>query len=163
MKRVVWLGTVIAILVATGLIAYRAGAGSPYSTATRVESSDSSSRPSPSLASPTASPRAASVMDGSGELASRFVTAWLNTSAIRRRAKLEATCSARLTDLLSQTDTGKIPQATPVGSPTALLRSQGAMTYTQGLSDGTWIAFDLVPDADSRTGWIVTSVRPGES
>lgn len=100
-------------------------------------------------------------MDGSGELASRFVTAWLNTSAIRRRAKLEATCSARRTDLLSQTDTGKMPQATPVGSPTALLRSQGAMTYTQGLSDGTWIAFDLVPDADSRTSWIVTSVRPG--
>ena len=89
-----------------------------------------------------------------------FVAAFLDHSS-NRKVLLRAVTSPRLATLLTRTDPAKIPTGRPVGEPSVVTESAESVTATQQVSDGTAIAFDLVPDPTASDGWIVTSVRPG--
>jgi hypothetical protein len=92
--------------------------------------------------------------------AHRFVAAFLDHSRTRA-VRLRSVASPRLATLLARTDPSKIPIGRPVGEPSVVSETSDSVTVTQRLSDGSAIAFDVVPDPISSAGWVVTSVRSG--
>lgn len=107
--------------------------------------------------------RASSPSDGQAltNAATAFVAAFLDTGPDRGR-QLADTTGYRLEKLLARTDLLKVPHGAPEGAPQVVAVADAATTMTQRLSDGSSIAFDLVADDSRSTGWVVTSVRPGE-
>lgn len=90
----------------------------------------------------------------------QFVRAFLDHSPTRS-VRLRSVATPRLATLLARTDPAKIPDGQPVGESRAVAETNGTVSVTQQLSDGSAIALDLVPDPTRADGWVVTSVRPG--
>lgn len=164
MRRAVCLalafGTVVAL---TATLGFRVGTATAHRPAPPAhKSSPPQIVPSSLPASSLLAPRADVTIDAVPTV-SRFVTGWLSTEPGRRRALIDSTCSPRLAELLLLSDPAKLPDAQPKGPPTLVRRGLGVESYAQHLSDGTAIVVDVVVDPGRRSGWMVTSVRPGSS
>jgi hypothetical protein len=162
MKRAVCLGLAVgAAVTVTATVGFRVGAATPLSPpAPLVHESTGAQRVPSSAASSSARPHL--TLDAAPSV-SLFITGWLSTEPGRRRALIDATCSARLAELLLMGDPAKVPDAQPEGPPALVRRGLGVESYAQRLSDGTAIVVDVVLDPGRPSGWTVTSVRPGSS
>lgn len=137
--------------------------GESWSDRARPQVATASSHKSP-MARPTVSPtrsESSSDVPAWTAVAEKFVAAFLDTSPARV-ARLRASASPRLTRLLARTDPAKVPKAQPIGRPSLVGEHNQIITVDQRLSDGSAFAFDLVLDPGRTSGWVVTSVRPGE-
>lgn len=162
MRRPTWIAIVLIAVVLIAWMAFRAGRSvQPVDSPSRAQTVAARG---PSGSNPTAASSPSAALDGGASgAASRFVKAWLDTHAGTRRAGLEAVCTPRLAGLLAVTDAAKVPDAVPDGVPVMVRQDAAGVTYRQRLSDGTWVAVDLVPDPTRTADWVVTAVRPVET
>lgn len=158
---------VFAILLAVviGLVAFHLGASSAHEAGSQAVRATVPSHRANSPSSPPHRGLVPSTLSSPAPawtaVAEEFVQAFLDKSP-NRAARLEDLTTPRLAGLLARTDPYKIPKGDPAGAPQVVDDTGAVITVSQKLSDGSSFAFDLVPDPAVRSGWVVTSARPGD-
>ena len=125
----------------------------PTDTAT----SSSPTAPSPSPAGSDATEEL-TAPDGSRQVASRFIRAWLDRDPATREPALKEVAAPALAEQLMLTDPANIPRAKPRGNLVLNDASAYSAAFTQTLSTGMRIQVYLVADPTARYQWLTTSV-----
>lgn len=172
-RQVPWtsVALLVAVIAVAGLllgwtvVSNRAPETRPAAQSTPLSTSAAatpSTSPSPSSASPLPSGSDAeeglSVPEGSQQVATLFVRAWLDVNAKTRKPALDRVASPALAEQLMLTDPANIPRTRPRGAPTLDESSTYSAQFTQSLSSGMKIQIYLVADPAARYGWMATSV-----
>lgn len=158
--RPAWMVAGLLLVTAITFAGYLITLGSPNVTqGAPVARATVASRPHPAATASTTATTAPQAPSGLRPAVAAFLTAWTTADPAERRAALELSATATLTDQLTITDPEEVPPVcTLAGALQVVDRTPGAVLVTVPTSCEGPLWFGLQVDQTAASGWRVTAI-----